>query len=152
MTLSQPPVERGRINWLLGLGLLVAGAGLGYAFSGGTSAAKAEAVTGYSFSAPPSTEANRIYGVNRRTGEMSVCQFERPEGSTVGITRCFPKGEGAGAQADGDYALAPTHYAGETGIFRVNRATGEMSICYVRELNGANGARDTLLLCTPPAK
>ncbi len=149
MTLSSPPPERGGINWLLLIGLLVGGAAIGYAFSG---TPKAQAETGYSFAAPPSAEANRIYGVNQRTGEMSVCQFERPDGNMVGITRCFPKGEGAGAQAEGDYALVPTHYAGETGIFRVNRATGEMSICYVRELNDANGKPETRLLCTPPAK
>lgn len=118
---------------------------------GGAPAARA-AETLFDFAAPPSAEANRVYGVNRKTGEMSACQFERPEGSNVGITRCFAQSEGAGVQKDGDYALVPTRYAGETGIFRVNRDTGEMSICYVREQPGGSGAAQSLILCTPAAR
>ncbi|MBB6307301.1 hypothetical protein [Xanthobacter tagetidis] len=114
--------------------------------------AAAQAPAGYSFASPPSAEANRVYGVNHKTGEMSVCQFERPAGSFAGITRCFTRGDGAGAQADGNYDLVPTRFAGETGIFRVNRDTGEMSICYVRDAPQAGGKNDPILLCTPPAK
>ncbi len=106
----------------------------------------------YDFAAPPSGEANRVYGVNRKTGEMSACQFERPEGSKVGVTRCFVQSEGAGPQKAGNYGLMPTRYAGETGIFRVNHDTGEMSICYVREQAGIGGATDSIILCTPPGR
>jgi hypothetical protein len=113
--------------------------------------AAAQSPGAYSFASPPSAEANRVYGVNRATGEMSVCQFERPAGSFAGITRCFAQGDGAGAQAAGSYDLVPTRFAGETGIFRVNRDTGEMSICYVRDAPQA-GKTDPIILCTPPAK
>jgi len=117
-----------------------------------TPAAAAEGADGYGFAAPPSAEANRVYGVNRKTGEVSVCQFERPEGSFVGITRCFGQGEGAGAQKPGRYELVPTRYAGETGIFRVDHETGQMSICYVRETPQSDGKVESVVLCTAPAK
>lgn len=116
-----------------------------------TGAAWAQSVA-YDFEAPPSAQANRIYSVNRATGEVSACQFERPEGSNAGITRCFPRGEGAVAQKSGAYALISTRYAGETGVFRVNEQTGEMSICYVREIPRADGAPEPTILCTAPAK
>lgn len=115
-------------------------------------AAQAQPAAGYDFAAPPSAQANRVYGVNRQTGEMNACQFERPEGNAVGITRCFTQGDGAGPQKAGSYALVPTHYEGETGVFRVNRDTGEMSICYVRETIRPNGAVDSTLLCTPAVR
>lgn len=118
----------------------------------GAGGALAQQAAGYDFTAPPSAQANRVYGVNRQTGEMNVCQFERPEGSAVGITRCFTQGEGAGPQKAGNYALVATRYEGETGVFRVNRDTGEMSICYVREQTRSNGTVDSTLLCTPAAR
>ncbi len=115
-------------------------------------AAAAEGADAYGFASPPSAEANRVYGVNRKTGEVSVCQFERPEGSFVGITRCFTPGEGAGPQKPGRYELVPTRYAGETGIFRVDHETGQMSICYVRETPQSDGKVESVVLCTAPAK
>ena len=126
----------------------VAGLGMGT----GSAVAQPAPAAGYEFAAPPSAQANRVYGVNRQTGEMNVCQFERPEAASVGITRCFAQGEGAGPQKQGNYALAPTRYEGETGIFRVNRDTGEMSICYVRETARPGGGADSSLVCTPAAR
>lgn len=106
----------------------------------------------YEFSPPPSESANRVYGVNRTTGEVSACQYERPEGNLLGITRCFRQGEGAGVQKPGTYLLVPTRFAGETGIFRVNQDSGEMSICFVREVNPQGGSTEPMVLCTPQAK
>lgn len=140
----------------LARGMLAALAFAGLGTLAGTGAALAQpappAQGAYEFAAPPSAQANRVYGLNRQTGEMNVCQFERPEGSAVGITHCFAQGEGAGPQKAGSYALAPTHYEGETGIFRVNRDTGEMSICYVRETARPQGGTDSSLVCTPAAR
>ncbi|MFG1395499.1 hypothetical protein [Roseixanthobacter pseudopolyaromaticivorans] len=107
----------------------------------------------YAFEAPPSAQANRVYSVNRQTGEVSACQFERPDSALVGITRCFPKGEGAGAQKAGVYSLVSARFAGETGIFRVNADTGEMSVCYVRDVpKSGGGGAEPMVLCTPQAK
>lgn len=106
----------------------------------------------FAFASPPSAQANRVYSVNRQSGEVSACQFERPDASQTGITRCFPRGDGAVAQANGIYSLISTGFAGETGVFRVNAATGEMSICYVRDVPKAGGGQEAKILCTPPAK
>lgn len=115
-------------------------------------AAQAQQQGAFSFAAPPSEKANRVYSVNRQTGEMSACQFERPDSGLVGITRCFAKGDGAGAQANGAYSLVSTGFAGETGVFRVNSNTGEMSICYVRDVPKSGGGNEPKILCTPQAK
>lgn len=106
----------------------------------------------FGFAAPPSTQANRVYAVNRQTGEVSACQFDRPDNALVGVTRCFPRGEGAGPQPPGIYGLVPTHYAGETGIFRTNAESGEMSICYVRDMPRSAGPGAPAIVCTPPAR
>jgi hypothetical protein len=98
--------------------------------------------TGYEFAAPPATNANLIYRVNRTNGEVSACQFA-PKGPAIGSTVCFPAGEGAGPQSPGDYGLLPSNFAQEPGLFRVNRQTGEMSVCYV--LNER-------IVCTAPAR
>ncbi|MFG1347336.1 hypothetical protein V5F59_20790 [Xanthobacter autotrophicus DSM 431] len=132
--------------------LVAAGIGAGAGAGAAAAQGSAPGAAGYDFAAPPSAQANRVFGVNRQTGEVNACQFERPEGSVAGITRCFAQGQGAGPQQAGDYALMSTHYEGETGVFRINRATGEMSICYVREAAGVKGAVDSMLVCTAPAR
>lgn len=137
-------------------GRAMRGAGTAFAAAGfllaAAPAASAQTFGAFDFAAPPSAEANRIYGVSRKTGEVSACQFERPVESSVGITRCFAQGEGAGTQKAGRYGLVSTHYAGETGVFRVNYETGEMSICYVRDMPKADGKVEPTVLCTPQAR
>ena len=92
----------------------------------------------YDFVPAPQTDLNRIYRIDRVTGEVSSCQYGLQEG-TVGATLCFGAGEGAGAQTPGEYGLASRHER-EGGVFRVNYRTGEMSICYVF---------DERVVCTP---
>ncbi|MBS7541304.1 hypothetical protein [Ancylobacter lacus] len=108
----------------------------------------------FDFASPPSAQANRLYSVNAATGEVSACQFERPEGSLVGVTRCFARDASAGPQTtQGGFALMSTHYSGETGVFRVNTVTGEMSVCYVRDMpRSGGGAPEPSVVCTPPTK
>lgn len=85
----------------------------------------------YIFAPAPTVEVNRIYRVNRYTGEMGACQYAIKDG-TVGVTLCYGAGEGASAQsAPGDFDLVGSRHERESGIFRVNHRTGEMSICYV---------------------
>ena len=103
----------------------------------------------YVFSAPPSAQANRVYSVNVRNGEVNACQFERPEGSVVGITKCFPRDSSANAGATGDFDIVSTRYSGETGIFRVNTQTGQMSVCYVRDMPKEGGGVEPSVVCTP---
>lgn len=97
----------------------------------------------YQFVATPHTSLNRIYRVDTTTGEMGACQFGLKD-NTVGVTLCYPPGEGAGPQGPSDYGLVASNHQQEAGVFRINKRTGEMSICYV--LN------DEKIVCTPPAK
>ncbi|MDR6954094.1 hypothetical protein J2X65_003462 [Ancylobacter sp. 3268] len=107
---------------------------------------------GYVFGSPPSVQANRLYSINARTGEVSACQFERPEGSVVGVTRCFPRDASAGPGEPGTYDIIATRYSGETGVFRVNVKTGAMSICYVRDMPKEGGGVEASVVCTAPAR
>ena len=120
---------------------LLAGAGL--------SAARAAS---YEFLAAPETDLNRVYRVDKATGEMSACQYglaaeaspdSKDAKAAIGTTLCYPPGEGGGAQAQSEYGLVASRHEREGGVFRVDLRTGTMSICYV--LNEA-------VVCTPPAK
>ena len=105
-------------------------------------AAPARAAT-FEFLAAPETDLNRVYRLDRATGEIGACQYGLQEGSTVGVTLCYAPGEGAKAQAPSEYALVASRHEREGGVFRVDLRTGAMSICYV--LNEA-------VVCTPPGK
>lgn len=106
-------------------------------------AAAGSALAGsFEFAPSPQTDLNRVYRVDRATGEVGACQFQLKEGG-IGTTICFPAGEGAGPQPASEYALMPSRHEREGGIFRVNLRSGEMSICYVF---------DDKVVCTPQAK
>ncbi|MFC0283120.1 hypothetical protein ACFFJB_05780 [Camelimonas abortus] len=96
----------------------------------------------YDFAPAPQVDLNRIYRVERVTGEMGACQYGLKEGS-VGVTLCYGPGEGAGPQTPGDYRLVASRHEREGGVFRVNDRTGEMSICYVF---------NEKVVCTPQAR
>ena len=98
----------------------------------------AQAAT-FDFVPAPQTDLNRLYRIDRITGEVSSCQYGLQEG-TVGATLCFGPGEGATAQTPGEYGLVSSRHEREGGVFRVNYRTGEMSICYVF---------DERVVCTP---
>lgn len=94
----------------------------------------------YDFVPSPQTDLNRVYRIDRVTGEVSSCQYGLQEG-TLGVTLCFGAGEGAGPQAPAEYGLVSSRHEREGGVFRVNYRTGEMSVCYVF---------DEKVVCTPP--
>ena len=96
----------------------------------------------YEFLAAPETDLNRVYRLDRATGEMGACQYGLREG-TIGATLCYAAGEGAGAQASSEYALVASRHDREGGVFRVDLRTGTMAICYVL---------DDKVVCTPAAK
>lgn len=96
----------------------------------------------YEFLAAPEIDLNRVYRLDKATGEIGACQYGLKEG-TVGVTLCYPPGDGAGPQGSSEYALVASRHEKEGGVFRVNLLTGMMSICYV--LNQA-------VVCTPQAK
>jgi hypothetical protein len=96
----------------------------------------------YEFLAAPETDLNRVYRLDRATGEIGACQYGLKE-SSIGVTLCYPPGEGAVAQQSSEYGLIASRHEREGGVFRVDLRTGTMSICYV--LNDS-------VVCTPPAK
>lgn len=106
-------------------------------------AAPAFAASSYEFLAAPQTDLNRIYRVDRVTGEMGACQYGISREGSVGLTLCYKAGEGATAQTPGEYSLLASHHEREAGIFRLDLRSGSVSICYV--LNDA-------VVCTPSAR
>ena len=96
----------------------------------------------YEFLAAPETDLNRVYRLDRASGEIGACQYGLKEAS-IGVTLCYPPGEGAGPQAPSEYSLIASRHEREGGVFRIDMRSGNMSICYV--LNEA-------VVCTPPAK
>lgn len=88
----------------------------------------------YEFVPAPQIDLNRVYRVDKVTGEVTSCQYGLREGAvgSVGLTVCYGAGEGASAQAPSEYGLVASRHTREAGVFRVNYRTGEMSICYVQ--------------------
>src|SRR5664279_954821 len=84
----------------------------------------------YEFLAAPETDLNRVYRLDRATGEVGACQYGLKEG-TVGVTLCYAPGDGAGPQAPSEYSLIASRHEREGGVFRVDLRNGTMSICYV---------------------
>lgn len=96
----------------------------------------------FEFMPAPQTDLNRIYRVDRVTGEVGACQYGQKEG-TFGVTLCFGPGDGAGKQEPSEYSLVSSRHEREGGVFRVDLRTGAMSVCYVF---------DERVVCTPPEK
>ena len=92
---------------------------------------RADAAGSYDFLAAPQIDLNRIFRLDKATGEVGACQFGLPEGASGGVTLCYPPGKGAGPQGSSDYALVASRHQGEGGVWRVDLRTGTMSICYV---------------------
>lgn len=96
--------------------------------------AQAQSKRLYHFKAPTSYETFRMYRVHIYTGEMAMCWLNTPDGRPP-FTECRKAGPGAGPQKRGLYRLETTS-ALDTGIYRVNELTGEMSICWVGKNTG----------------
>lgn len=93
--------------------------------------ASAQGASTYDFLAAPEIDLNRVYRVDRVTGEMGACQYGIAREGSVGVTLCYKAGEGATPQTPGEYALLASHHEREGGVFRLDMRTGAVSICYV---------------------
>ncbi|MCJ2059678.1 hypothetical protein MKL09_24445 [Methylobacterium sp. J-048] len=90
------------------------------------------AAASFEFVPAPQADLNRMYRVDKVTGEVTSCQYGLQESAGgIGQTVCFGPGEGAGPQAPSEYGLVASRHTREAGVFRVNYRTGEMSICFV---------------------
>ena len=96
----------------------------------------------FDFVAPPQSDLNRLYRIDKANGEVTACQYAQKEG-TLGATLCFPSGEGAGRQEPGEYSLVPSRHEREGGIYRVEAKTGAVSVCFVYQEK---------VVCTPADK
>jgi len=96
----------------------------------------------FEFVPAPQNDLNRIYRVDRSTGEVGACQYGQKDGS-YGVTLCYSAGEGAGPLEPSEFGLIASRHEHEAGVFRVDYRTGAMSICYVFESH---------VVCTPPEK
>jgi hypothetical protein len=102
----------------------------------------------YEFQASPAKDLNRIFRLDRLTGEVTACQYALSPGKeelapgAIGVTYCYPSGEGAGKQEPSAYALIASHHEQESGVFRVDLRTGLMSVCFVFK---------EAVVCTQPA-
>src|SRR3981081_48024 len=92
-------------------------------------AAQVALAANYEFLAAPETDLNRVYRLDRATGEIGACQYGL-KAAAVGVTLCYPPGEGAGPQAPSEYSLVASRHEREGGVFRVDLRTGMMAICY----------------------
>lgn len=108
----------------------------------GIAAPTAAAAQNFDFLAAPEIELNIVYRLDTLTGEIGACQYGDKEG-TVGVTLCYPPGQGAKGMAPSTYRLVSSRHEREGGVFRVDVRTGMMSICYVLKQE---------IVCTPPAK
>jgi len=97
----------------------------------------------YEFLAAPATDLNRVFRLDKATGEVGACQFGLTDEGSIGVTICYKSGEGAGPQAPSEYGLVASRHDREGGVFRVDLRTGAMSICYVLKQS---------VVCTPPNK
>jgi hypothetical protein len=101
----------------------------------------------YEFLAAPQKDLNRVYRLDKVTGEVSACQYGLSPGKediapgAIGVTLCYPPGEGAGRQEAGEYGLVASHHDQEGGVFRVDFRSGTMSVCFVFK---------DAVVCTPP--
>ncbi len=96
----------------------------------------------YEFLAP-SKDINRVFRLDRATGEVGACQYGIKPEAPMGVTLCYPAGEGAKGGQPGEYALVASRHESEGGVFRVDLRSGSMSICFVLDNN---------VVCTAPAK
>jgi hypothetical protein len=111
--------------------------------AGALVAAGAARAANYEFLAAPATDLNRVFRLDKASGEIGACQYGLTDEGSIGVTICYRSGEGAGPQASSEYGLVATRHEREGGVFRVDLRTGAMSICYVLK---------QAVVCTPPNK
>ncbi len=125
-------------------------------------ASGADAADRFAFLPAPQINLSLLYRLDRLTGDVVACQFAHNPGRPdvgpggFGVTACYRGGDGAVNQPPGDYDLTASRNEQEGGVFRIDRRSGAISICYlyfVREKQG-DGERiaDQYVVCTAPFK
>jgi hypothetical protein len=122
----------------------------------------AQANERFAFLPAPQINLSLLYRLDRLSGDVIACQFGHNPGrpdvgpGAYGVTACFRGGDGAVNQPPGDYDLTASHNEQEGGVFRIDRRSGAISICYlyfVREKQGdGEKIADQYVVCTTPFK
>ena len=95
--------------------------------------APARAADNYDFLAAPQIDLNRIFRVDKSTGEVGACQFGLKEGSQVGVTLCYPAGPGGwptAAERLHAGRLAPRARGGRVARRPAHRARCRSAMCW----------------------
>jgi hypothetical protein len=112
----------------------------------------------FDFLTAPQVNLSLLYRLDRLTGDVIACQFAHNPGRTdvgpgaFGVTACYRGGEGATNQPPGDYGLIASRHEQEGGVFRVDRRTGAVSICYLYLQRAREAVTDQYVVCTTPFK
>jgi hypothetical protein len=85
----------------------------------------------YEFEIPTSPESNAIYRLNSATGEINICYWAKVEGNSVGKIECGAAGQNAGPQRPGVYGALRSPYKTETGVFRFDKLSGKVWLCFL---------------------
>ena len=124
----------------------------------GTIAASAAAGERYDFLPAPQVNLSLLYRLDKLTGDVIACQFAHNPGKTdvgpgaYGVTACYRGGEGATNQPPGDYALVASRNEQEGGVYRIDRRSGAISICYLYFQRQGEREVDKYVVCTTPFK
>ncbi len=131
-----------------------------YALALAMAAISASAAAGerYDFLPAPQVNLSLLYRLDRLTGDVIACQFAHNPGKTdvgpgaYGVTACARGGEGATNQPPGDYALMASRNEQEGGVYRIDRRSGAISICYLYFQRQGDREIDRYVVCTTPFK
>ena len=125
-------------------------------------AASAQAGERYDFLTAPQINLSLLYRLDTLTGDVVACQFAHNPGRSevgpggYGLTACYRGGEGATGQPPGDYALIASRHEQEGGVFRIDRRSGAVSVCYLYFQRVKQGEQekvtDQYVVCTTPFK
>jgi len=122
------------------------------------------ALAGYRYAFLPSPQINfsLLYRLDRLTGDVIACQFGHNPGrndvgpGAYGVTACYRGADGAINQPPGDYDLTSSRNEQEGGVYRIDRRSGAISVCYLyfqRDKQGeAERILDQYVVCTAPSK
>ncbi len=131
-----------------------------YALALAMAAISASAAAGerYDFLPAPQVNLSLLYRLDRLTGDVIACQFAHNPSKTdvgpgaFGVTACARGGEGATNQRPGDYALMASRNEQEGGVYRIDRRSGAISICYLYFQRQGDREIDRYVVCTSPFK
>jgi len=87
---------------------------------------------------------NVLYRIDQQTGQVDACYYKpATDEGQIGSTQCYPSGDGATPQGPGRYDLMAMPDSEGGAVFRVNRETGDVSICW---------EADGKVVCTAPTQ